>query len=244
MRRKKEGRRDWGIRLLSDRACIRIWVSAFFFLFPLFLWLHLWHMKVFRLGVKSELQLPAYAIGTRMLDPPYAIACSNVGSLTHWERLGMELASSQRQHWVFNPLSYSGNSPDLCILDSVFLGWSFLTGDESPWMSTDVATSWGKACDTWFFLFFKSTIEMCFFQFCLNKWRFVLILTCYWKHYFKHLEVQKYGKVKTWWRDERVRILVSFNFLLWKNSNMPRSRENDNKMIPMCLICCISSPNL
>lgn len=103
----------------------------------------------------------------------------------------------------------------------------------------DVATSWGKACDTWFFLFFKSTIEMCFFQFCLNKWRFVLILTCYWKHYFKHLEVQKYGKVKTWWRDERVRILVSFNFLLWKNSNMPRSRENDNKMIPMCLICCI-----
>ena len=44
--------------------------SNFFFAF--FLGPHLWHMEVSRLGVKTELQLPAYAT-----------AHSNTGSLTH-----------------------------------------------------------------------------------------------------------------------------------------------------------------
>ena len=38
----------------------------FFFLGP-----HLWHMKVPRLGVKSELQLPAYAEATATQDPSH-----------------------------------------------------------------------------------------------------------------------------------------------------------------------------
>ena len=33
-----------------------------------FLGLHLWHMEVPRLGVKSELQLPAYTTATAMQD--------------------------------------------------------------------------------------------------------------------------------------------------------------------------------
>ena len=36
-----------------------------------FLGLHPWHMEVPRLGVKSELQLPAYATATATLDPSH-----------------------------------------------------------------------------------------------------------------------------------------------------------------------------
>ena len=55
-----------------------------------FLGVHLWHMEVPRLGVKSELQLPAYAIATATQDPSrvcnlYHSSC-NAGSLTHWAR--------------------------------------------------------------------------------------------------------------------------------------------------------------
>jgi len=37
--------------------------------FIFFLGLHLWHMEVPRLGVKLELQLPAYTTATATLDP-------------------------------------------------------------------------------------------------------------------------------------------------------------------------------
>ena len=57
------------------------------FFFP-FLGLHLWHTEVPRLGVKSELQLPAFATATEMPDP------SHVCNLYH--------SSQQRQ--ILNPL--------------------------------------------------------------------------------------------------------------------------------------------
>ena len=41
--------------------------SFFFFFF--FLELHLWHMEVLRLGIDSELQLPAYTTATATPDP-------------------------------------------------------------------------------------------------------------------------------------------------------------------------------
>ena len=65
--------------------------SAFFFFltFLFFLGLHLWHVEVPRLGVKSELQLPAYATATATWEP------SRVCDLHH----------SSRQHWILNPLS-------------------------------------------------------------------------------------------------------------------------------------------
>ena len=44
-------------------------VFFFFFFLLFFLQLHLGHMEVPRLGVRSELQLPAYTIATAMLDP-------------------------------------------------------------------------------------------------------------------------------------------------------------------------------
>ena len=74
----------------------------FLFLF-FFLGLHPWHMEVPRLGVKSELQLPAYTTATATQDlrmsetytrahgntgsqgtsATYATACRNTGSLTY-----------------------------------------------------------------------------------------------------------------------------------------------------------------
>ena len=44
-------------------------VSALIFAFVVFLGLHLRHIEVPRLGVKSELQLMAYTTATAMLDP-------------------------------------------------------------------------------------------------------------------------------------------------------------------------------
>ena len=44
---------------------------GFFYLFGLFLEPHPWHREVPRLGVKSDLQLPAYATATAMLDPSH-----------------------------------------------------------------------------------------------------------------------------------------------------------------------------
>ena len=63
-------------------------VFVFLFLF-FFLGLHLWHMEVPRLGVKSELQVPAYTTAMATLDP------SRVCNLHH----------SLWQRHILNPLS-------------------------------------------------------------------------------------------------------------------------------------------
>ena len=49
---------------------------------------HLWHMEVPRLGVKSELQLLAYAIATATWDPSHTC----------------DLYHRSRQSWIPNPL--------------------------------------------------------------------------------------------------------------------------------------------
>ena len=76
---------------------------GFFFCFlgvflSFFLGLHPWHMEVPRLEVESELQLPAHTTATATQDPTphatYTTAHSNVGSLTHRARPGIEPASS------------------------------------------------------------------------------------------------------------------------------------------------------
>ena len=50
---------------------------------------HLWHMEVPRLGVESELQLPAYATATA--TPDLILVC--------------DLHDSSQQRQIFNPLS-------------------------------------------------------------------------------------------------------------------------------------------
>ena len=64
---------------------------SIFFFFLFFLGLHLWHMEVPRLGVKSELQLPAYTTATATRGP------SRVCNLYH----------SSRQCQILNPLGES-----------------------------------------------------------------------------------------------------------------------------------------
>ena len=59
-----------------------------FFFFLLFLGPHTWHLKFPRLGVESELQLPAYTTATAMQD------LSHVCDLQH----------SSRQRQILNPL--------------------------------------------------------------------------------------------------------------------------------------------
>ena len=44
------------------------------------------------------------------MSATYTAVCSNARSLTYWVRPGIELISSQRQCWVFNPPSHNANS--------------------------------------------------------------------------------------------------------------------------------------
>ena len=61
-----------GAVLFSGHTVLGVFFVFLFFCFC-FLGLHLWHMEVPRLGVKSELQLPAYTT-----------VHGNARSLTHW----------------------------------------------------------------------------------------------------------------------------------------------------------------
>ena len=65
-----------------------LFVCLFYFLGP-----HLWHMEVPKLGIESELQLPAYATGTAKWDP------SCICDLYH----------SSWQCQILNPLSEARN---------------------------------------------------------------------------------------------------------------------------------------
>ena len=71
-----------------------------FFFFFVFLGLHMCHMEVPRVGVESELQLPAYTTATATPDLNYVFDLhltathSNSRSLTHWARLGIKPTSS------------------------------------------------------------------------------------------------------------------------------------------------------
>ena len=79
-------------------ALILSYLKPHFFSFYIsFLVLHHQHMEVPRVGVKSELQLPAYATAraTRDLSCIFNLHHGNAaGSPTHWARPGIEPASS------------------------------------------------------------------------------------------------------------------------------------------------------
>ena len=81
----------------STRVCVCVQIRPphlppfFPFLGPL-----LWHMEVPRLGIESELQLPAYTTATAMLNLscPTPQLTATLGSLTHSVRPGIEPTSS------------------------------------------------------------------------------------------------------------------------------------------------------
>ena len=78
----------WNISIFKQKA-MGLFYSYNIFFFFFFLRPHPPHMEVPRPGVKSELQLPAYATATATWDP------SHVCDLHH----------SSRQHRILNPLS-------------------------------------------------------------------------------------------------------------------------------------------
>ena len=100
---------------------------SFLFSF-VFLGLHPWHLEVPRLGVKSELQMPATATAITMPDlstsATYTTAHGNAGSSTHWARPGIEPASS----WIIDlfPLSHDRNSRFFTFLMVSFKAQKFL----------------------------------------------------------------------------------------------------------------------
>lgn len=89
------------------------WIYFFFFSF---LPHHLPHMGVPRLGVNSELQLPAWASATTTLDSYSSLWQCRI----HWPRLGREPSSSQRVCWALNLLSYRGTPLNLLFFIACF----------------------------------------------------------------------------------------------------------------------------
>ena len=71
--------------VFSIRKIVLVLCLEFYLFIYLCLWPHLWHMEVPRLGIESELQLPAYATATldRALSVTYTTAYGNIRSLTH-----------------------------------------------------------------------------------------------------------------------------------------------------------------
>ena len=94
--------------------------------------LHLWPIKVPRLGVQLELQLPQpQKCRIRAASVTYVAPCSNMGSLTHWARPGVQPVSSETLCRVLNPLSHNGNS------SSVLLSLNWTTqGGSCKWSHT------------------------------------------------------------------------------------------------------------
>ena len=76
---------------------------------------HLWHMEVPKLGVKSELQLPAYTTATAMPDPsrvcnlhhslPQCQILNPLSKARDWNHILMDTSS------VLNPMSQNGKLP-------------------------------------------------------------------------------------------------------------------------------------
>ena len=108
---KNHGKSSEGLRKATAWSDL-----VFCFVFVLLLGAGPVDMEVPRRGVQSELQLPAYTTATAMPNPngtcriwatfaTYTVACGNAGSLTHWERPGIEPASLRilvrfSTHWT------------------------------------------------------------------------------------------------------------------------------------------------
>ena len=83
-----------------------------------------WHMEVPKLGVESELQLPAYTTATATPDLSHIckLHCSsgNTRSLTHWLRLGIKPTSS----WILVRFITTEPQWELLICSNVYIFYS------------------------------------------------------------------------------------------------------------------------
>ena len=67
----------------SNHSVKNIIIIVIIIIILVFLGPHLQHMDIPRLGIESEMQLPAYTTATAMAKPDPSHTCSNAGSLTH-----------------------------------------------------------------------------------------------------------------------------------------------------------------
>ena len=98
---KERGVFSWQLKIMVGIVALTVIVLLILFIYlflSVFLGPHLQHRQVPRLGVESELQLPAYTTATAM--PDLSCICDlhhnsqHAGSLTHRPRPGIEPASS------------------------------------------------------------------------------------------------------------------------------------------------------
>ena len=103
-------------QLFSLLICfkVQIFLLIYFIYLFLFLGLHLWHMEVPRLGVESEVQLPAYTTATTTQDQSHFC---NLGQSSRQHRILNPLSKVRDQihifmatSWDLNPLSYNRDS--------------------------------------------------------------------------------------------------------------------------------------
>ena len=108
--------RRWAILPISTKCCggvERVFVCLFVCLFFFgFLGTHMWHMEVSRLGVKLELQLPAYTTATATWD------LSFICDLHHSSQQGQILNPLSEARDRTRKLSHDGNS-NMCFHNMV-----------------------------------------------------------------------------------------------------------------------------
>ena len=89
---------------------------GFIFIFFVFLPFLPWHMEVPRLGVQSELELPAYTTATATAMPDPNRICNLCHSSPQYQILNPQTDARDLIHilmgtgWVCNPLSHNKNS--------------------------------------------------------------------------------------------------------------------------------------
>ena len=154
-------------------------------------------MEVLRLGVKSELQLPAYTPATATGNPSwstcswaasatYAIAHSNARSLTHWARTGITMhpcwvcfrwattGAPEISFWGAMPgthRSKKGNSNTIHTCGYSFL--FFLYGSSNPPEACNQLIYFGE--HPWFFSIWKSKLSHSLS--CFSSWEGLWVKT-------------------------------------------------------------------
>ena len=119
------GHQETPMNLFFEGVVFVFVLKLHFFFFLVFLGPNLQHMEVSRPGVKSELQLPAYAIVTatwiQARSVTYTTMHGNARSLIHWARPGIKLSSS----WI--PVGFITAKPQRELPKLYFFHWVWLT---------------------------------------------------------------------------------------------------------------------
>ena len=124
----------WAWCMWSDSSFVFcfVFVFVFVFVFFCFLWLHLWHTEVPRLGVESELQLPAYTTATATQE----LSCI------------CDLQHRSQQCWIADPLSKAKDWTSVLMDTTWFCSCCATTGTPSSFVFVLYCVNW-NVCECW-----------------------------------------------------------------------------------------------